>query len=279
MLADCHTHLDQYPFTELQAIVNRAELAGVRIILLAGTTISSSKQCVEIANYHPNLLAGIGIHPLDVTKLISNEDYSTLRDLAISSYRVVSISEIGLDFSTEHSDLAIQFQVFREQIRLAREVDLPIIFHSREIPGQPELQRVALRILREERGWEVGGAMHYFQGDVATALECIDLGFYISMAKPLLRELSIQEVAKQIPLGKIVLETDSYPQPFKRDRSRWTEPKDVATVADKLAELHGIDRAEVESITFGNTINLLTGNRTSNHRTKLQQILNHLTHS
>ena len=92
-------------------------------------------------------------------------------------------------------------------------------------------------MLRQEEGWRVGGAMHYFQGDLATAQECVDLGFCVSLAKPLLRRPDLQAIATALPLESIVIETDSYPQPFKGAREKWTEPRDVRLVAERLAEL------------------------------------------
>jgi TatD DNase family protein len=171
---------------------------------------------------------------------------------------VVAVSEVGLDFGPGSPDPSLQYQAFREQVRLARELGLPIIFHSREAPGRPELHREALRVLRQERGWEVGGAMHYFQADAATARECLDLGFLISLAKPLLRLPHIQEVVKQLPLESIVLETDSYPQPFKSRRENWTEPRDVALVAQKVADLKGIEVAEAAQATSENLVAMVS---------------------
>ena len=102
--------------------------------------------------------------------------------------------------------------------------------------------------------------MHYFQGDMNTARTAIDLGFYISLAKPLLRLPHLQVVAANLPLDRIVLETDSAPQPFKVKRENWTEPRHLHDIADKLAELRGIDSDEVRCTTTDNFFAML-GNR------------------
>ena len=195
--------------------------------------------------------AGVGIHPMRVDGPVDEGVYSTLRDLATSVPKVVCISEIGLDFLPESPDRDLQYQAFREQIRLAKELRLPIIFHSRESHLE------VLRTLREERGYEVGGVMHYFQADNATAKEAIDSGFLISLARPLLRLSELQEVARELPLESIVLETDAAPQPFKKYRHNWTEPRHVKDVAAKLAELKGLTVEEVAEVTTGNLIRLL----------------------
>jgi TatD DNase family protein len=182
---------------------------------------------------------------------LDESTYVELETLARENPKVVCISEVGLDFLPESPDHEIQYQVFREHIRLARTLKLPVIFHSRE--SHPEV----FRILREEHAGDVGGAMHYFQGDEATAREAIDCGFFISLARPLTRLPGLQEVAKVIPLENIVLETDAYPQPFKKYRHNWTEPRHVLEVAQKLAEVKNTTVEEVASVTTRNLSHLL----------------------
>jgi TatD DNase family protein len=200
------------------------------------------------------LLAGVGVHPSDLTGPLGREDVARLERLAASSHRVVCVSEVGLDFGPGSPDAAVQFQAFREQVRLAKGLRLPIVFHSREAPGRPELHSEALRVLREERGWEVGGAMHYFQADAATARMCLDLGFLISLGKPLLRMPHLQAIVADLPLNAIVLETDSFPQPFKAKRENWTEPRDVRAIAHRVADLKGLELTEVEAATTANLV-------------------------
>ena len=251
ILADSHTHLDEYPGPEIQEILDRAGQAGVGPIVCAGTTQTSSRACVSLSQAHEQLYAGVGIHPMQVDAPVDDEVYATLRELAVSNAKVVCVSEIGLDFQPQSPDRSLQDQAFRQQIRLARELNLPIIFHSRE--SHPQV----LSTLKEERGHEVGGIMHYFQGDEDTAKEAIDLGFFISLARPLLRLPELQEVATKVRLENIVLETDAAPQPFKKYRHNWTEPRHVREVAQKLADLKGIDLEEVAHITTGNLMRLL----------------------
>lgn len=250
-LGDSHTHLDQYSPDEIPSILQRARDAGVGIIICAGTTLDSTRACVQMSRQYDVIYAGVGIHPMEAHQEIDEGTYGDLEAVAKGNPKVVCISEVGLDFLPTSPDHQIQFQVFREQIRLARSLKLPIIFHSRE--SHPEV----FRTLREEGAEEVGGTMHYFQGDEATALEAISCGFFISLARPLLRLPELQGVAKTIPLEHIVLETDAAPQPFKKYRSNWTEPRHVLTVAEKLAELKGITLAEVAEVTTRNLTRLL----------------------
>ena len=121
-LCDSHTHLDQYPPQELPQMLERAEHAGVDFILCAGTSVESSRACLGLAAQHQPIYAGVGIHPMDVKAPVDEATYDTLKGLALSSDKVVCVSEIGLDFLPQSPDRATQYQAFREQIRLAREL-------------------------------------------------------------------------------------------------------------------------------------------------------------
>ena len=246
MFLDCHVHLDSYSDAEIGGILERAESVGVRAVISAGTTLESSERTIALSAEYPGFFAGVGIHPMDIREPFTDDTYERLKRMALSTEKTLVISEIGLDFMEGAPDRAIQYPAFREQIGLARELGLPVVFHSREAHDE------SFRALREERAYEVGGIMHYFQGDYETAQRVIDLGFYVSLARPLLRLPYLQAAAVKIPLDNIVLETDAAPQPFKAKRENWTEPRHVAVVAATLAELKGIEVEEVEEVTTRN---------------------------
>ena len=251
LLGDAHTHLNQYAPAELPQILERAAESGVGFIVCAGTTLDTTRDCIRLSQEHQPFYAGVGIHPMEVHPLVDQGVYDHLESLARDNEKVVCISEVGLDYLPESPDHDIQDQVFRQHIRLAKSLKLPIIFHSRE--SHPEV----FRVLREESAGDVGGAMHYFQGDEATARAAIDCGFHISLARPLTRLPELQEVARIIPLDNIVLETDAFPQPFKKYRHSWTEPRHVRDVAQQLADLKGISVEEVAEVTTRNLAGLL----------------------
>ena len=251
LLGDCHTHLDQYPLAEMPEILERARESGVVFAVCAGTTLQSTQNCIDLAESHEPLYSGVGIHPMEADSIVDDQVYSELERMAKSSPKVVCISEVGLDYLPESPDHETQGQVFRQHIRLARSLKLPVIFHSRESHA------AVFKVLREENAGEVGGAMHYFQGDEATAREAIDCGFFISLARPLIRLPELQEVAKVIPLENIVLETDAAPQPFKKYRTNWTEPRHVQLVAQTLAEIKDIPVEEVARVTTANLAQML----------------------
>ena len=251
-LMDCHTHLDQYVPEELPDIVQRARAAGVGLIIAAGTTLASCQRILQLCDIYPMLYAGVGLHPMDLPGPVTEETFEALRSLARHP-KVVVWSETGLDYLPTSPPRALQHDAFRGQIRLAKELKLPLVVHSREAHED------TLRLLREEHAEDVGGAWHYFQGDMATAQAVLELDFYVSLAKPLLRLPDLQQVASQLPLDRIVLETDSFPQPFKKYRERWTEPWHLPQVAAKLAELHGATPEHIAEATTANALRMLRG--------------------
>ena len=242
MLIDIHTHVQQHDPSEVDGMIQRASEAGVSTIIAAGTTIEDSKKAIALASTYSNIYAGVGIHPADLEAPITPEDIDTLNELAAHD-RVIVMSEIGIDSMPNSPDHDWQEEAFAAQIEIARNHNLPVVFHVREHLDDLtrfEARATAISILADLDAGELGGAAHYFQGDYDYAHKVLDLGFKISFAKPLLRSPELQDVAKRVPLDSIVLETDSYPQPFKKNRARWTEPKDVRLVAECLAQLRNI---------------------------------------
>ena len=246
MLVDCHTHIDQFTDEEICQVLDRAKLAEVGAIVVAGTTIQSSHRAVTLSKEFPQIFAGVGIHPMDLQGPIGVTEYKELDGLARFNEKVLVVSEIGLDFKEGTPDRAIQYQAFREQIRLARDLHLPIVFHSREAHDE------TLRILKEEMAYDVGGIMHYFQADLRVAFRAIDLGFSISLARPLFRLPKLQVVVSKLPIEKLVIETDSAPQPFKSKRQNWTEPRHTREIAELISKIKSIPFEEVVDATTRN---------------------------
>ena len=247
MLIDTHVHLDPFSKIEIEEILYRATNEDVKIVISAGTTIESSKKNIEYSKIFPQFFTGVGIHPMDLIEPFSKNHDNELRDLVSNHEKVIVMSEIGLDYLPDMPDRAWQFDAFRKQISIARDFKLPIIFHSRDAHND------CFRVLREERAFEVGGVMHYFQGSLYDAQTAIDSGFYISIARPLFRIDELQDVVKKISLEHIVIETDSAPQPFKKNRENWTEPRHLRSILLKIAELKDLSAQEVERIIFNNT--------------------------
>jgi TatD DNase family protein len=251
-LVDCHTHLDQFDDKELGDVLSRAQTAGVALIVVAGTTLASSQKALDMSETHPILYAGVGLHPADLDGPVDDATFSALD--AMARHPTVAVwSETGLDYLPSSPDHRMQQDAFRSQIRLALQHSLPLVVHARESTDD------TLRLLREEHAEEVGGAWHYFQGTLEQAVAALDIGLNISLAKPLLRLPELQAVAAQLPLERIVLETDSFPQPFKKYRERWTEPWHLPQVAAKLAELQGTTVEHIAQATTSNALRMLKG--------------------
>lgn len=251
-LVDGHTHVDQYEPTDLAVLLERASLANVGLIIAAGTTVSSSEKAVTLAAIHPIISAGIGLHPADLKGPLDERTAVHLHTLA-SDPNVVEWSECGLDYLPTSPDQGVQQDALRTQIRLAKSLGLPLVTHSREADED------TLRILAEEHAGDVGGAWHYFGGSFDLAERVMDMGFNISLAKTLLRDEALQRVAVQLPMDKVVIETDCYPQSFKKNPLRRTEPWHLPQVAEKLAVLQGIDIETVAEVTTANYLRMLHG--------------------
>lgn len=252
MLFDTHAHLNAEQFDEdREKMLARARQMGVSRILNIGFNRETIPSSLQLAEKYDYIYSSVGWHPVDA-KDYTEEDYDWLKSLC-DHPKVVAIGEIGLDYYWDTSSKDVQDRVFREQIRLAKEVNLPILIHNREAHGD------LLRILKEERADEVGGIMHAFSGSVEMAKECIDMNFYISFGGPVTfkNARKPKEVAQEIPLDRILIETDSpylTPHPFRGKRN---ESGYILYVAEVLAELRGLTTEEIAHITYNNAVKVL----------------------
>ena len=258
-LIDIHAHIHQHDGRAHADIVARAKSAGVREIVVAGTTVADSHAAVDMARRFDIVSAGVGIHPDQISSAVGQDEIDAL-DAMAQLPEVVAMSEFGIDFIGGKPTHQHQQDAFLAQLDIAKRRRLPIIIHLREHSDNLtsfEARGVALSILASEGLADAGGAMHYFQGDYDYAKRVLDLGMHISLAKPLLRLPELQDVARRLPIDRIVLETDSYPQPFKRNRNKWTEPRDLPMIAEYLADLRGETVREVARQTTRNALRLL----------------------
>jgi TatD DNase family protein len=248
MLIDSHCHIDDTRFdADREVMMTRARAAGVEHFVTIGCDLATSRAAVALAQKHPYISATVGVHPHEV-RLIQEGWYDELRSLARSD-RVLAYGEIGLDYHYDHSPRDVQRIRFREQIQLARELKLPIVIHTREA------QEDTITILKEEKASELGGVFHCFSGDAWLAKDALDLGFYLSFSGVVTFQnaVMLREIVKTVPLDRILVETDSpylTPAPYRGKRN---EPAYVRQVAEKIAEVHGIDMEKVEEATTQNT--------------------------
>lgn len=247
MLVDSHAHLTLPQFEDdRKEVIQRAYEAGIRYIITIGTDLEDCHKALTLADEYDFIFASVGIHPHDA-KTITEDTYSTLRVMAAHK-KVVAIGEIGLDFYRNLSSPEIQREHFRKQLRLAREVSLPVIIHDRDAHQE------IIQTLREEQAEDVGGVIHCFSGDWKTANVCLDMGFYLSFPGTITFKHSkvYHEMINKLPFDRLLLETDSpflTPHPFRGKRN---EPALVRYVAEALARIKGLDVGEVAKITSEN---------------------------
>jgi len=259
MFIDTHAHIHQHASTESADIISRAEAANVGAIFTAGTTVEDSQKAIDMAAKFPRLFAGVGVHPTDLEHALTQDDIAALDRMAASPH-VAVMSEIGIDHQDRSPSRDWQAEAFYSQISIARTHSLPIVFHIREQDDDYDAQSArdaAIAILKETNAGELGGTAHYFQGRWKFAKELLDLGFNISFAKTLTRISDLEETAINTPDDRLLVETDSYPQTFKKNRSKWTEPRDIPVVAGKLAALRGSSIDQIEELTTRNTLAML----------------------
>jgi TatD DNase family protein len=251
MLIDTHAHLDMREFNDdREDVIKRAREAGVEYIITIGTTVESSRDAVLLAEKHDFIYAAIGIHPHEV-KDILHPAYDIIRHFA-QHKKVVAYGEIGLDYHYEHSPRSDQKRKFRDMLREARELDLPVIIHDREAHED------TLQILSEEWSPDLGGVMHCFSGDLEMAKKLIDMGFSLSVAGPVTfpKAEALREVVRQIPIEHMLIETDSpylAPQPVRGKRN---EPAFVRYTAEAVAKIKGLSYDDVTRITGFNAMQL-----------------------
>ncbi|SET23318.1 TatD DNase family protein [Natronincola peptidivorans] len=248
MLFDSHAHLDDSRFDkDRDEILKRAKENGVEFILNPGADLNTSIKAVNLAEKYSMMYAAVGVHPHDVKDM--DEDTVTIIKSFTNKEKVVAIGEIGLDFHYDHSPREDQRKWFRRQIQLAQEVKLPIIVHDREAHGE------VFDILEEYKAGELGCVMHCYSGSVELAKEYIKRGIYISLAGPITfkNAKKTYEVAKEIPLEWLLIETDCpylAPVPYRGKRN---EPAYVRHVAETIAEAKGISFEKVAQQTKENT--------------------------
>jgi TatD DNase family protein len=244
MLIDTHTHLDDVRYNDdREAMIARAREAGVDAFVTIGCDLATSRSAVALTDTHPFVYASIGVHPHEV-KHIQDDWYGEFRRLA-QNRKVVAYGEIGLDYHYNHSSPNEQRERFREQIQLARELTLPVIIHTREA------QEDTITILKEEKASEVGGVFHCFSGDAWLAKDALDLGFYLSFSGVLTfkNATMLREIAKTVPLDRLLIETDCpYLTPVPH-RGKRNEPAFVSFIAEQLATVRaGEPDMSVETI-------------------------------
>ncbi|MGE7596302.1 TatD family hydrolase [Peribacillus frigoritolerans] len=247
MLFDTHVHVNAEQFNEdLEDVIERAKEAGVDNMVVVGFDRPTIIRAMELIETYDFMYAAVGWHPVDAIDM-TEDDLQWIEELS-NHPKVVAIGEMGLDYHWDKSPKDVQMEVFRKQIRLAKKVGLPIIIHNREATAD------IVNILKEEEASRVGGIMHCFSGSAETALECINMNFYISLGGPVTfkNAKKPKEVAAAVPLDRLLIETDCpylAPHPYRGKRN---EPSYVKLVAEQIADIKQLTIEEVSQATTEN---------------------------
>jgi len=248
-LIDSHAHLDDRRYSgDRAAVIEEIQSSGVTNVINIGADMKSSRASVELAEKYDFIYAAVGVHPHDA-KSMKAADIETLRKLS-EHKKVVAIGEIGLDFYYDHSDRDAQRYWFREQLKLAKEVNLPVIIHDRDAHAE------CLEILRE---FNVShGVMHCYSGSAEMAREVLEMGLHIAFGGVLTfkNARAAVEALKAVPLDRLLLETDCpylSPEPFRGQRNTSAY---MPYIARKAAEIKGVGYDEICEITSKNVKDL-----------------------
>ncbi|MEJ7621927.1 MAG: YchF/TatD family DNA exonuclease [Aquificaceae bacterium] len=228
-MIDTHCHLDLLKKEDLEETLQDK---GLEYLITVGYDKKTIKNAIRLSEENPHVFCAIGFHPHEADK-VKEEDLLWLKETAQRYPKVKALGEMGLDFYKDYSDRKKQEEVFRKQIAIAKELGLPIVVHSREA------EKETIRILKEEKAYEVGGVMHCFTGSYEFMKACLDLGFYISYSGIITypNAQNLREVVKRTPTYRLLIETDApflAPQPV---RGKPNKPPYIRYTAEVMAQL------------------------------------------
>ena len=247
MLIDSHAHLDDRRFNDdRDMLIKNFKNNNIELVINIGADLKTSVASVELADKYETIYAAVGVHPHSA-KEVNTLVMENIRELT-KNKKVVAIGEIGLDFHYDNSPRDVQRKWFIEQLKLAKELDLPVIIHTREASQE------TYDILKNNQDGTVRGVMHSFSGSAEMANLYVDMGFYISIGGPVTFKNArvVREVAEAVPLDKLLIETDCpylTPEPYRGKRN---EPVYMKYTAEKIAEVRGISYDQVVKATNEN---------------------------
>ena len=249
MYFDSHAHVDGTQFDkDRDAVIQRAIENNISLIMNPGADLESSVKAIELAATHDFIYAAVGVHPHEASSM--DESMLQMIGMLAKKPKVQAIGEIGLDYHYDFSPRDVQQHWFREQLKLARKLQMPVIIHDREAHHD------IMEILKEEQAFEYGVLMHCYSGSLEQAREYVKLGAMLSIAGPVTfkNARKLVEVVEGIDLKHLMIETDSpylTPEPFRGKRN---EPTHVRLVCEKIAAIKGLSVEVVAAATKENAI-------------------------
>lgn len=251
MLFDSHAHYNDAQFdTDRDDIIDYVNKNGVGMIMNVADSIKSVEKVLDIAEKYPFVYASVGVHPEEVGNLMES-DMDYLEKMS-EHKKVKAIGEIGLDYYYDDVERDIQKHWFYRQIELAEKVGLPIVVHDRDAHGD------CMEILKSFDMKKIGGVMHCFSGSAEMASELVEMGMYIGFGGVVTfkNAKKVRKALETVPLDKILIETDCpylAPEPHRGTRNN---SELMHFTAEKIAEIKGVSKAEIEQATFENAMRL-----------------------
>ena len=243
MFTDTHCHLSKEDYEDIDKIVANAKDNKIDRLIICGCDKNGIKEAIDIASRYENIYLEVGYHPSEAN-ITTEEDISELIEIIKTNPKVVAVGEIGLDYHWDKDNKDKQKELFKRQIEIAKENNLPVVIHSRDAFQD------TYDILKETNA---KGDIHCFSGNLENAKMYIDLGFVLGIGGVLtFKNTNLKETIKELDLNNIILETDSpylSPEPFRGQKN---EPKNVYYVAEEISRLKNISLDEVSKITENN---------------------------
>lgn len=247
MIFDTHAHYDDDAFdNDRDTLLSSLAENGIEAVVNIGASIRTTKNTLELMKKYPFVYGAVGVHPSESTEL--NEHLMDWLKHAAGEDKVVAIGEIGLDYYWKEPEPEIQKHWFVRQLELAREVNLPVVVHSRDAAKD------TLDIIQAERAGELGGVIHCFSYSVEMAREYLNLGFYLGIGGVLTfnNAKKLKEVVSYMPMDRIVLETDCpYLAPVP-NRGKRNSSLNLPYVVDAISQIKGVPAEEVIAVTTEN---------------------------
>ena len=247
MFIDTHCHLSKNDYENLDAEIAKIKEENVKILIVSGCDKDSIEESISLSKKYENIYLSLGYHPSEANK-ITKEDLEDLKKKISKNRKIVALGEIGLDYYWEKENKELQKKLFRNQLQIAKELNLPVIIHSREAFQD------TYDILKE---YNIPGIIHCFSGNIENAKKYISLGYLLGIGGVVtFKNTHLKDVVKEISLEKILLETDSpylAPTPY---RGKPNSPQYIPIIAEEIAKIKEINVNKVEKQTTNNALNI-----------------------
>ena len=261
MLIETHAHLDFPQFdADRDEVISRARKAGIGYIINVSSSLKGCVSSVELSKKYDIIYASCGIHPHDA-KDADEGAFKAIRDILVSSKKVVAIGEIGIDLFRNLSPVHVQAEVFRKFLKLSSEFNLPVVLHCREEgPDAKGASELLFGIMEEELKKPFRGVMHCFSGDEKLLKKCVDAGLHVSFTCNVTFKKAdrLREVLKHVPIEKLLLETDCPYLAPQEKRGERNEPANLSYLVDAVSKNMGVKTEDVEKVTTENARRLFS---------------------